>query len=241
MNQLSNQYGSLSGLPAQEDRDEDVVERLRGFIRDGGYSAGDRLPPERELIGELGLGRSALRKGLDALEREGAIWRHVGKGTFVSSAEGEEAGGSLVELGRRLTPFRMMRARICIEPAIAREAAINASGEAMTRMRLAMERAAAASSWSEYETQDDRFHRSIAEASDNVLLLALFDQLNEVRRKVAWGAVTRETVRPPANHSSFTEHEAIAGAIAKRNPEAAYEAMRVHIRSVSERLFEGEH
>ncbi len=43
-----------------------------------------------------------------------------------------------------------------------------------------------ASSWAEYEVQDDLFHRAIAEASDNILLLSLFDQLNQVRRAVAW-------------------------------------------------------
>lgn len=241
MNQLRDQYDGLAGAPGSEVQEEDVVARLREYIRDGGYSPGDRLPPEREFIGRLDLTRTALRRGLDALEREGAIWRHVGKGTFVSSLEAGAHGGSLVELGRQLTPFRMMRARICIEPAIAREAAINASGEAMTRMRIAMERAAAASTWAEYEAQDDRFHRSIAEGSDNVLLLALFDQLNQVRRTVAWGAVTRDTPQPPSNHKSFAEHEAIARAIAKRDPEAAYAAMRLHIRSVSARLFEGEH
>lgn len=241
MNQLRDQYVDQSSFPAAEVREEDVATRLREFIREGGYSPGDRLPAERELIGELELSRSALRKGLDALEREGAIWRHVGKGTFVSSGEPGVPGGSLLELGRQLTPFRMMRARICIEPAIAREAAMNASGEAMTRMRLAMERAAAAATWAEYESQDDKFHRCIAEGADNVFLLALFDQLNQVRRTVAWGSVTRETVRPAPDHSSFAEHEAIADAILKRSPEAAYEAMRAHIRSVSARLFEGEH
>lgn len=239
MNQLSNQYAVQSGA-VHEVREEDVAARLRDFIRDGAYSPGDRLPPERELIGELDVSRSALRRGLDALERQGAIWRHVGKGTFVSSGMQDAPGGSLLELGRQLTPFRMMRARICIEPAIAREAAINASGEAMTRMRLAMERAAAASTWAEYESQDDKFHRSIAEGCDNVLLLALFDQLNQVRRTVAWGSVTRETVRPAPDHSSFVEHVAIAEAIRNRSPEAAYEAMRAHVRSVSARLFEGE-
>jgi DNA-binding FadR family transcriptional regulator len=54
------------------------------------------------------------------------------------------------------------------------------------------------------------------------------------------GAVTRETARPAADHSSFAEHEAIAEAISRRNPEGAYDAMRTHIRSVSARLFEGE-
>ena len=238
---LRDQFDAAPAWRQPDSRDDGAVERLRAFITGGGYGPGDRLPPERELIGARELSRSALRKALDALEREGALWRHVGKGTFVASDEVEGTGSRLVDLGRQLTPFRMVRARIAIEPAIAREAAINASGEAMTRMRLAMERAASAATWAEYEVQDDRFHRSIAEGTDNVLLLALFDQLNQVRRTVAWGAVTRETVRPPANHSSFAEHKAIADAIAQRYPEAAYEAMRTHIRSVSARLFDGEH
>lgn len=241
MTQLRNQYDELPVGRTPEVRDEGVVSRLRDFIADGGYVPGDRLPAERDLIGELGLTRSALRKALETLERDGTIWRHVGKGTFVSSAEPTGGGGFIVELGRQLTPYRMMRARICIEPAIAREAAINASGEAMTRMRSAVENASTASTWAEYEEQDDRLHRCIAEASDNALLLALFDQLKQVHRAVAWGAVSRETVRPRADHSSFAEHRAIAEAIAKRDPEAACEAMRVHLRSVSARLFEGEH
>ncbi|MCB2137125.1 MAG: FadR family transcriptional regulator [Rhodobacteraceae bacterium] len=210
--------------------------RLRAYIAEGGYKAGDRLPPERELTARFDMTRATLRKALDTLERDGLIWRHVGKGTFVS-AQKPDVGGGFIELGRKLTPFRMMRARLTIEPALAREAAVNASGAAMTRMQVALERAHSASSWRDYEIQDDIFHRSVAEASDNLLLLALFDQLNQVRRAVAWGTVTRETVKPSSSHSSFAEHEAIAAAIAERNPEAAYDAMRLHLRSVSERLF----
>ena len=90
---------------------------------------------------------------------------------------------------------------------------MNASGDAMTRMRAAMDGAAMGSTWAEYEAQDDSFHRRIAEASDNALLLALFDQLNQVRRVVAWGSVKRETSCPAADHSSFAEHKAIVEAI----------------------------
>lgn len=216
----------------------DPVVRLRSFIADRGYERGGKLPPERHLTDELGLSRATLRKALDALERDGLIWRHVGKGTFVADGSVPQASsGANVELGRQLTPFRMMRARLAIEPAIAREAAVNASGETLQKMQRAVERAKAATTWNEYETQDDIFHRSVAEASDNLLLLALFDQLNDVRRAVAWGSVTRESARPSPDHSSFAEHDAIAAAIASRDASAAYEAMRKHLGSVARRLF----
>lgn len=215
----------------------DAIAALKAFIAESCYAPGDRLPPERELISHLGMSRALLRRALDALEREGFIWRHVGKGTFIASQDGITGNGNLAQLTRQLTPVRMMRARLCIEPAIAREAAINASGEAVMRITAAMDRARQASSWANYEAQDDLFHRSIAEASDNILLLALFDQLNQVRRAVACKTVTRNSSRPPAGHTSFAEHEKIMEAIERRDPSAAQEAMRRHIGSVSARLF----
>lgn len=214
-----------------------AIARLRAFIVKGEYAPGDRLPSERELILSLAMSRSLLRKALDALEREGAIWRHVGKGTFVSEHALPSAPGRLADLARQLTPVRVMRARLCVEPAIAREAAINASAEAILRIKLARDRARRAATWDEYEAEDDRFHRAVAEASDNILLVSLFDQLNQVRRAVAWGNVVRKSEAPPPEHSSFAEHDRIAEAIAARDSAAAHEAMRLHLGSVSARLF----
>lgn len=224
--------------PEPSDR-EDAVTVLRTFIDSSSYGPGDRLPAERELIGQLQMSRGTLRKALDALEREGVIWRHVGKGTFVAGhghSNGFDAG-ELAGITQQITPVRMMRARLCIEPAIAGEAAVNASQEAIIRIKLAMDRAAHAQSWEDYETQDDLFHRAVAEASDNILLISLFEQLNQVRRAVALSNVVRQTERPPEWHSSFLEHERIAAAIVARDSKAAYEAMRQHIGSVSARLF----
>ncbi len=215
----------------------DPVTRLRSYVLEGGFGEGGKLPPERQLSEELGLSRATIRKALDVLERDGLIWRHVGKGTFISRETPRKPDSASVELGRHLTPFRMIRARLAIEPAIAREAAVNASGETLTRMQRAIERAKAATTWNEYEIQDDLFHRAVAEASDNLLLLSLFDHLNEVRRAVAWGSVLRETAHPSPDHSSFAEHDRIAEAIANRDPHAAHDAMRRHIGSVARRLF----
>lgn len=218
------------------DRDE-AIAALEAFIAAGGYKPGDRLPAERELIGALNMSRNTLRKALDALERDGAIWRHVGKGTFVAAHGGGTGSGSLAVLSQQVTPVQLMRARLSLEPAIAREAAIHASEEAVTRLKIARDRCIKAPSWDEYEAQDDALHRAVAEATDNVLLLSLFDQLNQVRRAVAWNTVVRQSERPPRDHTSFAEHDILIAAIEARDPAAAHTAMRVHLGSVSSRLF----
>ncbi|QIE43493.1 FadR/GntR family transcriptional regulator [Meridianimarinicoccus aquatilis] len=215
-----------------------TVDRLRNFISEGGYSSGDRLPAERELTERLALSRTELRKALDALEREGAVWRHVGKGTFVADRDSEsDVSSSILDISRKLTPFRMVRARLVIEPAIAREAAINASAESLRLIERAMVRTRNATTWAEYEQHDDLLHHQIATASDNLLLVSLFEQLNLVRRAVSWGSVVRDSVRPSSDHTSFAEHEAIFAALTARDKDAAYEAMRSHLHSVSGRLF----
>lgn len=222
-----------------ETRAAEALARLRDYIREGGFARGDRIPPERQLMEELGMSRATLRQALEALERSGAIWRHVGKGTFVGDGPEALAAGDdmFADLGRQLTPMRMMHARLCLEPALAREAAVHATGEDMAAIAGTVKRARAAATWSEYEAQDDQFHRAIAEASDNVLLLSFFDQLNRVRRAVTWGSVERRNVKPPEDHSSFDEHDAILQAIADRDADRAWQAMRDHLKSVSARLF----
>ncbi|POF29802.1 DNA-binding FadR family transcriptional regulator [Roseibium marinum] len=215
----------------------EAVGLLKDFIAENSFAPGDRLPAERELIGRLGMTRSNLRKALDSLEHEGVIWRHVGKGTFIAGQDDRLDIGLLSDIGHQITPVKMMRARQCIEAVIAREAAINASRQAVKKIIQIKDRARAASSWEEYETQDDLFHYAIAEATDNILLLALFDQLNKVRRAVAVSTVIRETRRPPEDHTSFTEHDRLCAAIEARDPKAAHDAMWQHISSVSARLF----
>ena len=101
----------------QASEDLDPKARLWSFIVEAGHPRGGRLPPERHLAETLSMSRATLRKALDSLERDGLIWRHVGKGTFVSDGTLPKAPSSaLSELGRQLTPFRMMQAVVLQSP-----------------------------------------------------------------------------------------------------------------------------
>jgi DNA-binding FadR family transcriptional regulator len=128
------------------------------------------------------------------------------------------------------------RARILIEPVLCREAAINATGAHIDDMNRCLQAQREAKTWRQYENADNRFHRIIAEASGNVVLLALFDQLNAIRRTVVWGRLRDESSSPPVNHHSFNQHDDIALAIRERDQETAAEAMWLHLKQVGERL-----
>jgi DNA-binding FadR family transcriptional regulator len=216
--------------------EESALVQLRAYILENAFRKGDRLPPERQLGPELGLRRSELRRALETLASEGVLWRHVGKGTFVASHPDQPRGGDLGGLARRLSPADVMRARAAFEPAIAREAALEATATAIGALRLTAERARAAATWREYEALDNDFHRQIAEAAGSMALVALFDQLNTLRRMVTWGRLVRSGPRPPADHPSFDEHDGIVAALSDRDPDAAQARMRAHLRSVEDRL-----
>src|SRR5882757_8401889 len=54
-----------------------VTADLAEYLSSDRYPLHSRLPPERQLCELLQVSRTALRNGLEELEREGRIWRHV--------------------------------------------------------------------------------------------------------------------------------------------------------------------
>ncbi len=217
--------------------DSAALAQLRAYIADSSFKPGEKLPPERQLCRDLGLKRNDLRKALETLEQENRLWRHVGKGTFLAASHLPEPPNAFDRLVQHVSPADVMRARSALEPAIAREAAFYASAAAIAKLRFNLERAAQAATWREYEAFDNDFHRQIAEASGSTTLLALFDQLNTLRRMVTWSRIVRKGQRPPPDHDSFTAHALIVEEIAARDPDAARAAMRAHLRVVESRLF----
>lgn len=229
----------LPGYPAHDDdggsRQATLVQ-LRAWLMRHDFAPDTRLPPERDLSEILGVSRGELRKALATLEAEGQVWRHVGKGTFIGSRRVEVM--SLSEIDRVTNPAEVMRARLLIEPMLAREAALNATQDYIEAMAACILRTRSAQTWRQYETADNEFHRLIAQATGNRLLLALFDALNAVRRAVVWGALRSGRQRPPDDHHSFAEHDRIAATIAQRDLPGAAEAMHHHLRAVQKQLID---
>jgi DNA-binding FadR family transcriptional regulator len=212
-----------------------ALVQLQAYLAQHDLPANSRLPPERELCAALGISRGELRKALAVLEEHGELWRHVGKGTFTGARPVEEPS-DIAAIARATNPREVMRARLVIEPLLAREAALNATGSDIAELQLCLKGAREAETWRRYETWDNRLHRTVAEAARNTVLVALFDTLNAVRRAVVWGRLRENTQRPPADHHSFAEHDAIVAAIAERDLNGAETAMRRHLQTVERNL-----
>ena len=220
-----------------DSRKDGALVQLRAYLAKQNLSPASRLPPERELSEVLGVSRGDLRKAFAILEEEGQIWRHVGKGTFV----GPKPVDSLLTLHgveSRTNPSEVMRTRLLMETAMAREAALNANRADIEAMQRCLKHSRASKSWRQYETSDNQLHQLIAEATHNSLMVALFDALNAVRRTIVWGRMRSSDGGPPADHHSFNEHELIVKAIRDRDIEGAGRAMYEHLRMVEYRLLE---
>jgi GntR family transcriptional regulator len=75
-----------------------ISELLQREIAAGLYAAGDRLPPEAQLAGTLGVAVGTLRKALSELALRGMLERRQGSGTYIKKGvSGAENGKSVYE------------------------------------------------------------------------------------------------------------------------------------------------
>ena len=212
-----------------------ALGRLRALLDDGSFNADQRLPPERLLAAQLGIGRRALRRALEVLEAEGRIWRHQGKGTFLGPRPVHSPTG-LEELSSRTNPLEVMDVRVEIEPVLARLAALRASNGDTERLLRISEKIASSSDADALELWDSALHRAIAEAAGNNLLLAIFDMVDRVRQDVGW-QVLRERARSSDRQAAYVaQHQRVIAAIAQREAHAAEQAMREHLELVRDGL-----
>ncbi len=74
-----------------ESSEEPIYRQLHEFIKqqilNGSLAPGQKIPPTRELAGQLGLNRATVAAAYEILESEGLVRGHVGRGSFVSGGQ----------------------------------------------------------------------------------------------------------------------------------------------------------
>ena len=131
-----------------------------------------------------------------------------------------------------------LEARLAIEPAQARLAALRATRGDIDKLFDAAEASRDAKDPASYEKADAAFHRRVAAAARNPLLIAIFEAVLEIASEGSWrhGRETAHCINRQAEYAA--SHRRIAAAIAERNPTLAEEAMRAHLSGVQQQLIE---
>ncbi len=212
-----------------------IAAHLLDWIANARVPLHSRLPPERVLCETLGVGRTTLRQALKTLEEQGRIWRHVGKGTFVGGRPTSVHSGPGA-LGANTTLTDLIEARLAIEPMVARMAATRAERVDIALIEQYHQRAAHAEDWDGWDMWDDLFHRALAEAADNALMISIVDHMLRIKRQSRWCIRRARKFDPALKRKYSLNHDEIISAVCGWDGAAAEAAMRRHILSISKSL-----
>lgn len=212
---------------------ETLIDKLKSGI----WRAGHRIPTERALCAEYGLGRSAVRRVLGQLKDAGLITQTVGSGTYVS----ERITTLLPALEPAATvaavsPAELMEVRMALEPAIVEMVVRNATPADFTRMAQCCERAEQARTLEDFEHWDGLLHEVIAEAAHNSFVSQVFKLMNQARAQGEWGMLKRRSVTPERRAAYQQEHRQLVAALRERDLERALECTRGHLQHVQRNL-----
>ncbi len=206
---------------------ESVVGHIRELIASGHLKPGDKLPAERDLSAELGVGRNTVREALRSLEQAGVIVLHAGKGggAFVTSGRPDVIGASLRDLLvlGNITLDSLWEARLALS-----EVVIDLAIAHMTQADLADLRAnveLARGHWQagrlpEKSRANIDFHDVLAHATGNSLMVAIMAGVSDLVRSL--------TGRLGSDPSSATlqSRERLLDALDRRDAAAAKAEMR---------------
>ena len=205
---------------------EDILDNLRTRV----WRAGHRLPTERSLSAQYGLGRSTVRRVLLELKRRSLITQTVGSGTYVS----ERVHEALAEMAppppaQAVSPAELMSARMALEPALIDMVIGNATAADFGRMDECNVQAEAATTLEEFEKWDAALHEAIAEAAHNGFISGVFRLMNVARSQPEWGVLKRRSATPERRLEYQQEHRALVTALRDRDAEHARQLCLQHL------------
>ncbi|WP_299399970.1 FadR/GntR family transcriptional regulator [Pelagibius sp.] len=220
---------------------QQVAAQLAELIRQGEWGLGERLPPERDLAGTLGVSRPVVREAMIALELSNIVEIRPGAGTYVASANGLHSLWLQSDLDTGPSPFDLISARRIIEGETAAMAATMAGTAELAGLEEAiakMERDIQAGTQviSNQEDGDLLFHMRLAAATRNSVMESIVQQLWEGMRRPMFAAISDRAQLPRNAKRAAGEHRVILEQVRAKDPDGARRAMQDHLDRVASLL-----
>jgi DNA-binding FadR family transcriptional regulator len=222
---------SLSRVPRRK-LTEEVAQQLLDAIKD--QPKGTRVPSERDLTNELGVGRSTVREALNGLALLGVVEIRHGQGVFVTGNSDRDPGPGVLQAAlERGVTHDFIEARLVVEVEVARLAAVRRTPEDVRRIEAALD---------EQERRLRGEVRKLLKVAANFNVLLADAAHNEVLRAIIQTFVALMIERGTKVYKldgfrewDISEHRGLFEAVRDRNSELAAERMRTHILDLAER------
>lgn len=208
-----------------------IVEKIREMIRQGELQVGDKLPPERTLAERFKVSRNSIRQAVQALAERKVLESRQGDGTYVRGLDESVLVDSLASaLRMRQEQLReVLEFRLLMEPQIAALATRNITQAELDRLKVIVcDQQRKMLTGSRDPDLDASFHMALADASRNKVIRKVMDILNDILNE-SRAEFLQNRERKTA---SVVGHLRIIDAIEKRDPEAAFRAMKEHLSEV---------
>jgi DNA-binding FadR family transcriptional regulator len=205
-----------------------VAQDLRRRIAAGEWQANETMPNERDLAVQFGVARNTVRSAFAHLEAEGLISRQVGRGTIVKQQPSDELR-LILDKFAGASPLDILNLRLIIEPQVAASAAINASARDLAAIDEADAEASRHEDVAAYDPWDNSFHALIYRATHNDFLIDFWNLLAIVRYREPMQVIRHRGFTPERRSAYLAQHRLIRDCLHGRNPDAAHEAMKLHL------------
>jgi DNA-binding GntR family transcriptional regulator len=199
--------------------EESVYEAVRESIISGELRPGDPLV-EAQLSADLGISKTPVREALIRLARDGLVVQELHRRSRVATPTADDV--------RQACEIRRW-----VEAEIAAQAARDPSDELIEQLEEGIsdsERALKHRDTRRWAEAIGAFTDTLVEYSGNRYGAELLERMRNVLSLIA----NVSQVAPGRRARSIEEHRAILDAIRRRDPEAAAEATRAHLRSLEE-------
>lgn len=211
-----------------------VVTQFQAQVRAGNLHSGDKLPSERELAVQFGVGRNSIREAMRELDLLGLVDSRHGEGTFVAAPSAETIAKpfrAVIELSSTASDS-VMEFRRAVEPGVAGLAAVNVTDEGIEDLRAALVdfESAVHEGRADARDADANFHLMTGKVTGNPTVIgvhsALYSLLKDFRASLS-----------PSSYDptdcAVAGHRKIFEAIVAGDRDAAARAMREHLDEVS--------
>jgi DNA-binding FadR family transcriptional regulator len=216
---------------------EAVRQYLTEFIINNSLGPGDPLPPETQLVRDLGVGRSSVREAVKALQTLGFIEVRHGDGLYVR----EYNFDPIVETftyGLRWDPTtlaELLQIRVWLETAVIGDAAKQSSEERLWQLDTILETwAGKVEAGRPYAEDDHQFHRMLYEALGNTTLIRLLDVFWIAFENVGIEGIKKDLDPVETLH----DHQAILEAVRAGDASLARRRLRWHFSHLQKRIDE---